>query len=79
LKQKKNEKISYNEMQSLVEDESQSFDILVWWKEHAKEFPILSKMARDLLTPLVSTVLSESVLVIALGGLTKEETKEELD
>ena len=49
------------EMQQLVEDESATFDILTWWKNHQKEYPILSKMARDLLTPPVSTVPSESV------------------
>ena len=41
-------------------DEVQNFDIMKWWKYHESTFPILSKMARDLLTPLMSTVASES-------------------
>jgi hypothetical protein len=49
------------EMQSLVKYESQSFDICSWWKDHVKEYLILSKMARDLLTSHISKVPSESV------------------
>ena len=30
------------------------------WKSHESTFPLLSKMARDLLTPPMSTVASES-------------------
>ena len=41
-------------------DEVQNFDIMKWWKYHESTFPILSKMARDLLTPPMSTVASES-------------------
>ena len=31
-----------------------------WWKSHKSTFPILSKMTRDLLTPSVYTIASES-------------------
>ena len=31
-----------------------------WWKSHESTFPILSKMAHDLLTSSVSTVASKS-------------------
>ncbi|XP_070042189.1 zinc finger BED domain-containing protein RICESLEEPER 4-like [Nicotiana tomentosiformis] len=37
-----------------------SFNILKWWKDKEKHFPILSRMARDILTIQVSTVTSES-------------------
>ena len=37
-----------------------SYDILDWWKLNASNYPILSKMARDILTILISTVASES-------------------
>ena len=37
-----------------------SFDLLAWWEQHAAQFPILSKLARDILTIPVSTVSSES-------------------
>ncbi|KAK1434787.1 hypothetical protein QVD17_00540 [Tagetes erecta] len=37
-----------------------SFDILAWWKGREAEFPVLSAMARDLLSSQASTVASES-------------------
>ncbi|XP_012842840.1 PREDICTED: zinc finger BED domain-containing protein RICESLEEPER 1-like [Erythranthe guttata] len=42
------------------------FDILKWWKVEAHRFLILSKMARDILAVLVSTVASESAF--STGG-----------
>lgn len=39
-----------------VEDERKNFDILQWWKENSPRFPILSRMARDILAVSVSTV-----------------------
>ncbi|KAF7119478.1 hypothetical protein RHSIM_Rhsim13G0108900 [Rhododendron simsii] len=52
----------YLEINLLSKDELQSFsfDILAWWKKNERTFPILSIMARDLLTPPVSSVASES-------------------
>ncbi|KAK1258107.1 hypothetical protein QJS04_geneDACA012297 [Acorus gramineus] len=46
--------------QLLTEKEMENFDLLQWWKAHEVTFPVLSIMARDLLTPPVSTVASES-------------------
>ena len=40
--------------------EEKKFDILKWWRLNAERFPILSKMARDLLVIPISTVASES-------------------
>ena len=40
--------------------EEGKFDILKWWRLNAERFPILSKMARDLLVIPISTVASES-------------------
>ncbi|KAK1272218.1 hypothetical protein QJS04_geneDACA020942 [Acorus gramineus] len=45
---------------SRISDEMENFDLLQWWKAHEVTFPVLSIMARDLLTPPVSTVASES-------------------
>ncbi|KAL2237285.1 UNVERIFIED_CONTAM: Zinc finger BED domain-containing protein RICESLEEPER 2, partial [Sesamum indicum] len=39
-----------------VEEYREKFDILKWWKVNTQRFPILSKMARDILAVPVSTV-----------------------
>ena len=39
--------------------EEGKFDILKWWRLNAERFPILSKMARDLLAISISIVASE--------------------
>ncbi|XP_031108585.1 zinc finger BED domain-containing protein RICESLEEPER 2-like [Ipomoea triloba] len=43
-----------------IVDEENSFDILRWWKVNFARFPILSKLARDVLAIPISTVASES-------------------
>ena len=43
-----------------------SFDLLMWWKDQKKRYPILAKMARDVLAIPVSTVASESAF--STGG-----------
>lgn len=48
------------------EDYDEKFDILQWWKINSPRFPILSKMARDILAIPVSTVASESAF--STGG-----------
>ncbi|XP_055960935.1 zinc finger BED domain-containing protein RICESLEEPER 2-like [Mercurialis annua] len=42
------------------------FDILKWWKFNSERFPVLSRMARDILAVPVSTVASESAF--STGG-----------
>jgi hypothetical protein len=44
----------------------ENFDTLSWWKEQKKQYPVLSIMARDILTPPASTVASESAF--SAGG-----------
>ena len=51
--------------EDIVEDEGK-FDILRWWKLNSERFPILSRMARDILAVPVSTVASESTF--STGG-----------
>ncbi|KAI7725125.1 hypothetical protein M8C21_005157, partial [Ambrosia artemisiifolia] len=36
------------------------FDVLLWWKLHSKRFPVLSKMAKDVLAIPISAVALES-------------------
>lgn len=53
-------RIDFNELDFYLklgtEDRYSNIDILQWWKDNSKEFPVLSKMARDLLNIPVSTV-----------------------
>ena len=48
------------------EEDTKKFDILAWWKGQATRFPILSKLARDVLAIQISTVASESAF--STGG-----------
>ncbi|KAJ9562424.1 hypothetical protein OSB04_007584 [Centaurea solstitialis] len=41
-------------------DDGNDFDLLMWWKMNGARFPILSKLARDVLAVPISTVASES-------------------
>jgi hypothetical protein len=43
-----------------TEELTAEFDLLEWWKLNAPRFPVLSKMARDILAIPISTVASES-------------------
>ncbi|CAN6271926.1 unnamed protein product [Urochloa humidicola] len=43
-----------------VKDWGESFDILLWWRDHKLSYPVLSIMARDIMSVPVSTVSSES-------------------
>ena len=45
---------------------SQSFDLLNWWKVNEPNYPILARIARDVLAMPVSTVASESAF--STGG-----------
>ena len=47
-------------LNSMTVDPDDDFNILAWWKSYEGRFPVLSTMARDILTYHVSTVASES-------------------
>jgi hypothetical protein len=49
-----------------VEKTSANFDILNWWKVNSTKFPILAKIARDVLVIPITTVTSESAF--STGG-----------
>jgi hypothetical protein len=54
-----------------------TLDVLKWWKDHSQKFPVLSIMARDLLTPPASTVASESAF--SAGGRVLDERRSRLE
>ncbi|KAI8572698.1 hypothetical protein RHMOL_Rhmol01G0220200 [Rhododendron molle] len=57
----RSELVKYLEIEHLTEnDDLENFDILQWWRKNERTFPILSIMARDVLTAPVSSVASES-------------------
>ncbi|XP_071702143.1 uncharacterized protein [Rutidosis leptorrhynchoides] len=45
---------------------SPTFDILKWWKQNEERFPIVARMARDILAIQISSVASESAF--SVGG-----------
>ncbi|KAF7148618.1 hypothetical protein RHSIM_Rhsim03G0138800 [Rhododendron simsii] len=50
----------YLDLESVNTNDRRDLDVLAWWKKNEDKYPVLSIMARDLLTPPVSTVASES-------------------
>ena len=51
-----------------------SFDILKWWHEHKLTYPILSIMAKDVLTAPVSIISSESTFSMT-GRIIEEQRR----
>jgi hypothetical protein len=70
-----------NELEKYMADPplriSGQFDILAWWKNQIDEYPILAKIARDLLVVQVSTVASESAF--SAGGRVIDPFRSRLD
>ena len=53
-------------LQEAREPKNTNFDILTWWKDQKKRYPILHNMAKDVLAIPISTVASESAF--SMGG-----------
>ncbi|KAL2517653.1 BED zinc finger [Abeliophyllum distichum] len=51
---------AHDVLSMLDDEERKNFDILRWWRQHQRSYPILFKMARDLLTHPVSTIASKA-------------------
>jgi hypothetical protein len=58
------------------EPDTKGFDILKWWKANSTRFPILSRMARDLLVIPITSVASESAF--SAGGQTLDDFRTSL-
>jgi hypothetical protein len=54
----------------------EEFNILNWWHEHKRTYPVLSLLARDVLTVPASTISSESTF--SLAGRVIEERRRRL-
>lgn len=52
------------------------FDILSWWKDNSPRFPIMAKLARDILAVPISTVASE--FAFSIGGNIVEPSRHAL-
>ncbi|MCL7045409.1 hypothetical protein MKW94_012915 [Papaver nudicaule] len=57
------------------QEDEENFDLLSWWRKYCGNFPILSIMARDLLTPPVSTVASGVAFSASGSVLDEKKTK----
>ncbi|KAL4279114.1 hypothetical protein GQ457_03G011930 [Hibiscus cannabinus] len=62
-----------SELEKYLEDACEphvpSFEILQWWKDQPKRYPILRKMAKDVLAIPISTVASESAFSTGVTSL----------
>ena len=56
---------TYLQADVIESDQQKDFNILQWWQMRQARFPILSRLARDVLTIPVSTVSSESAFSTA--------------
>jgi hypothetical protein len=67
----------YNNEPLLCWKEGNHFDILSWWKTHGANYPILARLARDVLAIPASTVASESAF--SAGGRVVHKYRSRLD
>ncbi|KAL9663394.1 hypothetical protein QQ045_018780 [Rhodiola kirilowii] len=66
----------YLDLDTLDMDEKGNFNVLEWWKANSSMYPVLSLMARDLLSIPTSTVASEAAF--SAGGRVVSEKKASL-
>ena len=76
-KAKRNEVDSYLEENLLPPMSDTKFNILDWWKTNATRYPVLSKLARDILAIPVSTV--SSMLAFSTAGRVIDQYRNRLN
>ena len=59
-----------------LEEDEVGDDVLGWWKVHGPQYPMIARMARDVLVVPVSTVASE--LAFSTGGRTLDSFRTSL-
>jgi len=59
-----------------LEEDEVGDDVLRWWKVHGPRYPVVARMARDVLAVPVSTVASE--LAFSAGGRTLDSFRTSL-
>ena len=59
-----------------LEDDEVGDDVLGWWKVHGPRYPVVARMARDVLAVPASKVASESAF--STGGRTLDSFKTSL-
>ena len=71
-----NESAAYLNDRPLVVHDEDDFNILEWWRDHKQTYPVLSILARDVLTVPVSTTSSEGTF--SLTGRVLEQRRASL-
>ena len=67
------ELLAYLESEPISVYDNDDFDIINWWQEHKKSYPVLSILAKDVLVVPVSTISSESTF--SLTGRVLEDRR----
>ena len=63
-------------LQEELEDDEVGDDVLGWWKTHGPQYPVVARMARNVLAIPVSMVASESAF--STGGRTLDSFRTSL-
>ena len=63
----------YLSVETIPFEDNEDFDILEWWKKQQIKYPVLSIIARNVLTVPVSTVASEAAFSAVEEWLAKRD------
>ena len=63
----------YLSVETIPFEDNEDFEILEWWKKQQIKYPVLSIIARDVLTMPVSTVTSETAFSVGERVVSKKQ------